>query len=103
MSDLSLSSKWYVCITLAIYSVMFVIVYAIAYGILYIMCIIRVFHYLFVFYTFTLLFSIYLVIFLCISCRSTIENSHLFTGKVQKNGICEVLYRIAGNFDGGKF
>ena len=24
-----------------------------------------------------------------------LENSHLFTGKVQKNGICEVLYAAA--------
>ena len=63
------SVKQMVCITLAMYSVMLVIVYDIAYGILYIMCIIRVFHYLLVFYIFILLFSIYLVIFLCISCR----------------------------------
>ena len=36
-----------------------------------------------------LIYSVYLM------QANILENSHLFTGKVQKNGICEVLYAAA--------
>ena len=35
------------------------------------------------------IYSVYLI------QANILENSHLFTGKVQKNGICEVLYAAA--------
>ena len=38
-----------------------------------------------------------ILLYICVylTQANILENSHLFTGKVQKNGICEVLYAAA--------
>ena len=61
------------------------------------MCTIRVISLYFVYFICFDYFCVFLVLIYAVYLiqANILENSHLFTGKVQKNGICEVLYAAA--------
>ena len=60
-------------------------------------CTIRVISLYFVYFICVDYFYVFLVLIYSVYLMQAniLENSHLFTGKVQKNGICEVLYAAA--------